>query len=93
MLVGIAIPSNSTCILEDEPGKLDIKRRAPGILFISLQVDSLVKLAIMTSLSISSFKQINVIDDVIQKVQRHADLIKAHAVRQAVFSGQRATKQ
>ena len=31
-----------------EPGKLDIKRREPGILFISLQVLSLFKLAIMT---------------------------------------------
>ena len=33
--------------------------------------------------------QFNVIDDVIQKVQRHDDLIKAHAVR----LGQRATLQ
>ena len=45
------MPSDSTCILEAEPGKLDIKRREPGILFISLQVDSLFKLAIMMSLS------------------------------------------
>ena len=30
------------------PGKLDIKRREPGILFISLQVVLLFKLAIMT---------------------------------------------
>ena len=41
---------------QTEPGKLDIKRREPGILSISLQVDSLFKLAIMTSLS--SFKSI-----------------------------------
>ena len=61
-----------------EPGKVDIQRRAPGILFISLQVYSLFKLAIMTSLSIFVF---SVISDVIQKVQRHHDLIKAHAVR------------
>ena len=27
---------DSTCILDAEPGKLDIKRREPGILFISL---------------------------------------------------------
>ena len=40
-----------TCVLEAEPGKLDIKRRQPGILFISLPVDSLFKLAIMTSVS------------------------------------------
>ena len=31
-----------------EPGKLDIKRREPGILFISLPIVSLFKLAIMT---------------------------------------------
>ena len=35
--------------LEAEPGKLDIKRREPGILFISLQIDSLFKLVILTS--------------------------------------------
>ena len=42
------LPSDSTCVLEADPGKLDIKRRKPGILFISLQADSLFKLAIMT---------------------------------------------
>ena len=42
------LPSDSTCILKAEPGKLDIKRLEPGILFISLQADSLFKLAIMT---------------------------------------------
>ena len=31
-------PSGSTCDLQAEPGKLDIKTREPGILFISLQV-------------------------------------------------------
>ena len=31
-----------------EPGKLDIKRRKPGILFISLSIASPSKLAIMT---------------------------------------------
>ena len=30
------------------PDKLDIKRRKPGILFISLPIVSLIKLAIMT---------------------------------------------
>ena len=35
-------------ILEAKPGKLDIKRGKPGILFISLQVGSLYKLMIMT---------------------------------------------
>ena len=32
------LPSDSTCILKVEPGKLDIKRRKPGILCISLGV-------------------------------------------------------
>ena len=35
-------------VLKAEPGKLDIKRREPGILFISLPLVSLFKLAIMT---------------------------------------------
>ena len=42
------IASDSTCILEAEPGKLDIKIREPGMLFISLPIVSLFKLAIMT---------------------------------------------
>ena len=42
------LPSDSIIILEAQPGKLDIKRCEPGILFISLQVVSLFKLAIMT---------------------------------------------
>ena len=40
------------CVLKALPGKLDIKRREPGILFISLPIVSLFKLAIMTSFSI-----------------------------------------
>ena len=39
-------------VLEAEAGKLDIKRRKPGILFISLPTDSLFKLAIIAQLSI-----------------------------------------
>ena len=35
------LPSNSTCVLEAEPGKFYIKICEPGILFISLQVGSL----------------------------------------------------
>ena len=34
----------STSVLKAEPGKLDIKRREPGILFISLPIVSLFKL-------------------------------------------------
>ena len=42
----------STSALKALPGKLDIKRRKPGILFISLPIVSLFKLAIMTLFSI-----------------------------------------
>ena len=38
----------SICVLKAFPGKLDIKRREPVILFISLSIVSLFKLAIMT---------------------------------------------
>ena len=68
-----------TSVLNSLPGKLDIKRCEPGILFISLQADSLFKLAIMKYYR--CLCQVNVIDYVIQKLQRHHDLIKAHAVR------------
>ena len=48
MLVeSLSKPRDSTCVLEALPGKLYIKRREPGILFISLQVGSFFKLAIM----------------------------------------------
>ena len=36
------------CILKAKPGKLDIKRRKPGILSKSLPIVSLFKLAIRT---------------------------------------------
>ena len=39
---------NTCCDLKAEPGKLDITKHTPGILFINLQVDSLFILAIMT---------------------------------------------
>ena len=35
LLISRGLPSDSTCVLKAEPGKLDIKRREPGILFIS----------------------------------------------------------
>ena len=38
----------STCVPKAEPGKLDINRREPGILFISLPIVEHFKLAIMT---------------------------------------------
>ena len=31
----LGLPSNSTCVLEAEPGKLDIKRHSPSILYLS----------------------------------------------------------
>ena len=55
MLTLRGLPSDSTCLLKAEPGKLAIKRREPGILFTSLPI---------------------VEHDVVQKVQRHHDLIK-----------------
>ena len=42
------LAKDSTSVLEAEADKLDIKRREPGILFISLPIVSLFKLAIMT---------------------------------------------
>ena len=55
--------SDFTCIPEAEPGKLDIKRHKPAILFIGLQADLLFKLAIL--MKVSRFVSINVIGDVI----------------------------
>ena len=34
------LPRDSACVLKADPGKLDIKRREPGILFISLPIAS-----------------------------------------------------
>ena len=47
LLTSGGLPSDSTSVLKAEPGKLDIKRCEPGILFISLQADTLFKLVIM----------------------------------------------
>ena len=38
LLTSRGLPSDSTCVLKAEPGKLDIKIREPGILFISLPI-------------------------------------------------------
>ena len=49
MLVELrGFPRESTLALEVGPGKLDIKRREPGILIISKLVGSCSNLAIMT---------------------------------------------
>ena len=73
------LPSDLTCVLEAEPGKLDIKRRGPVILFISLPS----RFTVLTSGYdvICILCRFSVIGDVIQKVQRHHNLIMAHAVR------------
>ena len=87
MLTSRGLPSDSTNVLQAEPGKLDIKRRKPSILFW-----------LTKSIQTSEYDQImdflcgfSVIGDVIQKVQCHHDLIKAHAVRLTTFIRQRAT--
>ena len=37
----------TNCVLKAKPGKLDIKRREPGILLINLHIVSLFKLAVI----------------------------------------------
>ena len=78
--------SDSTCILEAEPGKLDIKRREPGILFINLQADSHRSTVQMRDydVTIIFFCQFNVIDDVIQKVQCHDDAVSRSTCNNAI---------
>ena len=51
LMASQGLRSDSTRVLKAEPGKLDIKRRKPGILLISSPIISLFKLAIMFSLS------------------------------------------
>ena len=49
MLVDITrLDKRSTCVLKAQPGKLVIKRRKTSVLFISLLVGSLCKLAVLT---------------------------------------------
>ena len=47
-----ALRHNSTCFLEAQPGKFDIKRPESGILSVILPIGSLFKLAIKALLSI-----------------------------------------
>ena len=60
--------SDSTCILEAEPGEADIKRRQPVILLISLQVcslfltsnnDAIIYLCVNFTTLTTSFKKCN----------------------------------
>ena len=48
MLTSRGLPSDLTCVLKAEPGKLDMKRGKPGFLFISFPIIEHFKLAIMT---------------------------------------------
>ena len=80
MLTSRGLLSDSTCVLEAEPGKLDIRRREPCILFISLPSGFILQTN-ENDVMIDFLCRFSVIDDVIQNVQRHHDLIKAHAVR------------
>ena len=68
------MPSDSTCVLKAKPGKLDIRRREPGILFISFPLlntlqtsdyDVFIYFRVDSASLATSFK-----------VQRHHDLIK-----------------
>ena len=68
--------SDSTYVLEAEPGKFYIKGREPGILF---SVYPLVNYTIMTKLSF--FVDKASLATSFKKVQRHHDLLKTHAVR------------
>ena len=67
MLTSRGLPSDSTCVLKAEPGKLDIKRREPGILFISLPIvetsdyDVIFDFCVNSASLATSFKKCNVI--------------------------------
>ena len=59
------LPSDWTCVLEAEPGKLDIKRREPGILFIStpqtIDDDVIIDFCVDLALLATSFKKWNIV--------------------------------
>ena len=70
MLTSRGLPSDSTCVLKAEPGKLDIKRREPGILFISYPLlntiqtsdyDVIFDFCVDSASLATSFKKCNVI--------------------------------
>ena len=71
MLTLRGLPSDSTCVLQAEPGKLDIKRCEPGILFISLPIventlqtsdyDIIFDFCVYSASLATSFKKCNVI--------------------------------
>ena len=91
LLTPRGLPSDSTCVLEAEAGKLGIKRCEPGF------YSSIYPLFYSSNYRLWHYFWLlcwfSVIGDVIQKVQRHHDLIKTHAVKKTRFIRQRATMQ
>ena len=75
LLTSRGLPSDSTCVLKAEPGKLDIKRREPGIIFIRFPVLNTLQTSDYGVFFLFLYR-FSVISDVIQKVQRHHYLIK-----------------
>ena len=83
LLTSRGLPSDSTCVLEAEPDKLDIKWRELGILFICLPIGSLFQTSdydVIMDFCVDS-ASLATSFNIIQKVQRHHDLIKTHALR------------
>ena len=48
------LPSDSTCVLKAEPGKLDIKRREPGILLSVYKLLAIMTLGIIVEFRVDS---------------------------------------
>ena len=70
MLTSRGLPSDSTCVLKAEPGKLDLKSCEPGILFISCTLlntlqtsdyDEIFDFCVDSASLATSFKKCNVI--------------------------------
>ena len=78
------LPSNSTCVLKAEPGKLLIK---DANLVFYLSVYKLVHSSNLSDYDVNIVFGVDskVIDDVMQKVQRRDDLIKTHVAKYATF--------
>ena len=74
------LSSNSTCILEAESGKLDIKRCEPGILFIMCKLVHCLNQRLWRNCRFFCVDSASLATS-FKKVQRHHGLIKAHSVR------------
>ena len=72
LLASQGLPGNSTCILKAEPGKLDMKRPEPGILYITCSLpswftlqtskyDVMIDYCVDSASLATSFKKCNVI--------------------------------